>query len=506
MSLYSGENMPRFRRRACVEDHYYNYLDADHEHNIYQVVQVESPKIFMQVDTDFGTNEIETKVDNSLVIDPTQKQFITDLMDELGPEAIEMLCEQFVSLEGESSDVVNEKIMLRDAFLNPNQTLDIPPVIGDLRYDFKTNTLYENAEAIFNGTAGEALTYIALSSPGKFNKVVSMLQKSNSMQVIHTSGFDYNGILKQYREQRAESASVDKLSKFDQTDYIEQDHLGFRFGTPYTEHETTGVYWLTTDEEKPHAPWAIQQVQGEIDSLTIEEINELGADDILLANVVKGDAQGATANKMNYLKPLWEIAKIKESQIMVEIFMDAGIPEEMRGFVFTKPRKHNLTVVVELNVKGECLKDMFARLFVSVEQANIDRNRRLYDPTYFVKRKQTFRSPVTITNYFIHPVTYTPHQQFRLKKSSETSVNKKQAKRSEVFKEICENPNSGYACRKEEWPYVILKSKHRFGSFHLNDLGYGGAQFVFRSLYEWAEAHGGSFYSKHEGFKFKPKH
>lgn len=419
------------------------------------------------------------------VINEQQIDHVTALMEELQPDMVSDLIDIFVANVNDLEEVQASKHIHRSAFLNATRSTIKHTHIGNLIWDEENETLSVNGNKVITGAPRFVLMWIMKEMPGKYRQAVQLFKylQHGSPKLKE---LNLENALTEFRNLRAESRSLDMISKIDQDVYLSEDNQCFNFGTPVP--DVDNVYWFSLDADKPDAPWPIQTVQ-DVKTLKLEDFHQVGENDMVLARLTRGDHIGANSNDNKMLKRLYRLHTETNCGVRVELYHDKTI-QGVRGYLFHKPRPHNMVGIYDLDGNGAELCQLFQNAEQGIIKANIERNKRYFDHSYKAQEKTLFNTPLYITQTVSRRVKYQREiEQGKLKKKKIPPHAQKQSERVQRFQQICRDKNSHQTMVNENWPYAHVEGPyHKRFIFHCLD--YGTAEMSFRSICEWASREG----------------
>jgi len=217
------------------------------------------------------------------------------------------------------------------------------------------------------GDFGTLLAYVSQCHPYSLKRFVSIAKDIG----IHIDG-DLESTLKNSRALRSVSKSLDAMSKISQLDYAEVDNPIFRYKG--VEVDDPLIY-----NEPPYM--SLRYPDGRnIDKDQL--INTKCTGKTILANVTRGDNEGARTNDEQLFKALRELAELNTVQITM------AMKDDLDGFNvhrISKGRPHNAVITVELSEDGQSVQELVKAEKKRAVRANVSRNSRFLGREFDVR-------------------------------------------------------------------------------------------------------------------------
>lgn len=223
------------------------------------------------------------------------------------------------------------------------------------------------------GTTAEVLLYAFAHHPGAVRLVLNAARNGIYVKDRACDRADINVALDFYRQVRAAVPSLNKLTKLCQLPAIDYDHVYQKFSgadTGVAAVVGSGVFGGThffQSEPVDLYDSAIRYEGGDYDRF----VKSLAADvpcqdyDVLVSDVALGDDMGMTKGSTFYKVP---------EKVKAYVKLNLADTDGPRGYVFRKPRPHNLEVIWRIDADGELWETARNRLISEVIMANERRN------------------------------------------------------------------------------------------------------------------------------------
>nr|WPV71161.1 MAG: hypothetical protein [Ips quenya-like virus 1] len=402
---------------------------------------------------------------------------VTDWAADLEPELLSVLESQLL-IKQDDQELEAARLALLEEFLKPDSlNVDIIQPTGDFYYVPYENALYVKDLGgkgfdlpMVVGTIGEILEFVGQNHRAKYLDVV------RSIMAVETLSFkdfkqDWEAALAEYRKVRESSRSLDIFTKVTQNECIDQDHYGLQYALDGEAAEWVG--------DQTHLPVSLQVLS------QVTPKKEDGHGVIKISNVVKGTIKGASGNDYKALNSLWETV-LDGELVRVMVYMDKNISKRFKGYIVSKGRRHNLTMVVDLDPNGIELRGLFEKWTDTVRDANEWRNSFFFNPNNPVPKRRHKESMQESVKFLVpRSLELAVNSKEMFKKRKERPVVVKQKERLFELSNISKDKSSKMKCLSEEWPYCKLLGDY-WGPVDYNDIGVGNAKFNFSSLLHWA--------------------
>jgi len=272
--------------------------------------------------------------------------------------------------------------------------------------------------------------------------------------------------IRQARMERALSKSMNKFTKVSQLVAVDQDNPFFWFDKVI--HDGPVYYVGKVD------PRALLRFPNAV-QISSDEIGMLGEDDLLLADLVRGDSFSGHSNDENLYN---QLLKVCGTCVVVAHAYLVGI----KGELMKKPRPHNLTGIVYLNVDTLSSLDY---ILDSVSTANEDRNLRYVDRKMGAKLLPLYKDVGEILDDLAIVTTWPSYEPTNRSKKKRATRSKLFEKRQETLMTILHDKNYFVGNR-----WAVLDVEIKPGPVLQSIPSYGDPDFVVASVFRAATARG----------------
>lgn len=257
-------------------------------------------------------------------------------------------------------------------------------------------------EALARGSTGDVFAYACQYAPGA---VLTIVRALSSGRVSISNGPVPDNIaeaLAHYREQRAFSPGLDRISKTMQLAQIDCDHVYNKFLFSYDMVEQIKhpvVYHLGAGDNVSGSVFALYEHYERVVCVDprlkpgVDQLNASYLDVVLDGDVVSdmafGDRSGMTITDKRAIEDLYRICH--DRLVIVKYGVRLGI--QARGILLLKPRPHNLEVIVQLTPDGDPLDEICRDVESDVHMANKRRNEHVFLQRFPLKLKPLANAP-----------------------------------------------------------------------------------------------------------------
>lgn len=297
-----------------------------------------------------------------------------------------------------------------------SQLSELDPYVGSwLDMNFSCVPISNNQLALFNksgetlvlGHSGEVMHYAAQFCRRAIPAIVN----------VHRMGFvahpNLTGILHEdlqaFRTVRSVSKGLNRVSKLEELDYVDQDKTINKFVVgglaqhPVVYHLGAGTN--TSSSQRPlHLVYkTVVLVDPRLKSghnslaMTWEEVlSNIPANADIVSDVAYGDEHGMILDGFcELVTALYQLAGTR--LVMVKLPLQYGY--KARGSVHCKPRPHNLECVVILDPEGDHLDDIYDEYYTDVVEVNKERNRRILCMAFSPVIKDVYNTSSDLADY-----------------------------------------------------------------------------------------------------------
>lgn len=373
-------NAPSNNKLVTIPEKYVNILEHEGEFELVDAI-TEFAALAPSRKPAANVSQIKTAFNEMAGID---HKVVDQLQGMLHPDLLRLAKQLFIPTKlADLDDMTLRENRLRNAFLQFNDA-EKPPSDRQAStvLSYVGGILYAGNKAICDAGPFVVMEYVFKSFPKQAWRIYSQIKEDlgKEEQKYWTSS-GYKNMLEYYRSYRSISRSMNKFTKISQLDRLDQDH-------PYN--------WFDLEYDEDDAPYIVGNMPPSvferfpqstiIDKETLIRNKRNYRDDLILANVIKGDQDGAKSNDIELLDALWEASKAGAT-VFVHVALEK---HHVRGRVFCKPRPHNLAMILQLGESFDSLSDIYDSMGEQIRAANIKRNVSYFDD-YGEYRKSKYR-------------------------------------------------------------------------------------------------------------------
>lgn len=354
----------------------------------------------------------------------------------------------------------------------------------------------KHGEQLAFGDSGEIIHYAAQFCRRAIPAIVT----------IHRMGFvshpKLTGVLHQdleaFRKVRLVSPGLDRISKIEELERVDQDNTINKFVIAGLAQHAT-VYHLGAGTNMSSSQRALALVYervvvvdprckdgtNSISATWQEVLANIPEDADIVSDVAYGDSLGMMLD--GYIELVEELYKLVDNRlVMVKLPLQPGY--QARGYVHAKPRPHNLEVVVVLDRDGDPLDDLYEEWKDPIITTNKERNAQLLSMAFMATIKDVQNSSRELKELILckSPDIPQPTREVRTPKRSRNAIlseaGAKQgvsARRHTEWHKVLKNPEFDFEGVSVQLPPSFHITRGGMGRY---DPGLPDVGLAFRSL------------------------